>query len=274
MEIEDFIKGLRLLHSRSPESSDELKKLLDFYHAKKMNYNLESRKPKDSILNAFSSLQSLNQGIRGEDKKTKALEEDSETTDIEDNEMLDSNDASNIVNNQCIICKQGESNNRLLECQECRSCFHPECHKPIVPKKDINDPRSIWYCFKCKNTGRKLNKNAIVATNSGKVIIDPNKVVNAPKSTLDTMKRPNKIATTQSTPYHPILKAMSTTGTGMGNYVRQSSTVAIHANVTNKTKTSATIGSIHSAYNPSTTISNLDKRLANMKKTKSGLKFS
>lgn len=44
MEIEDFIKGLRLLHSRSPESSDELKKLLDFYHAKKMNYNLVSNK--------------------------------------------------------------------------------------------------------------------------------------------------------------------------------------------------------------------------------------
>ncbi|OTF83124.1 PHD finger protein [Euroglyphus maynei] len=245
-------------------------------------------------MNAFSSLQSLNQGIRGEDaKKTKAFEEDSETTDIEDNEMIDSNDASNIVNNHCIICKQGENNNnnRLLECQECRLCFHPECHKPIVSKKDLNDPRSIWYCFKCKNVGRKLNsKNTISAAtsaNSGKVIIGMLiivRVVNAPKTSLDAMKRPNKIAITQSTPYHPILKASSSTiVTNIGNNnnsIRQpssssSSTIAINANVTNKTKTNATIGSIHPpTYNQSNIINSLDKRLANMKKTKSGSKFS
>ncbi|KAH9422268.1 Integrator complex subunit 12 [Dermatophagoides pteronyssinus] len=305
IETEDFIKGLRLLHSRSPESSDELKKLLDFYHAKKMNFNLESRRPKDTLMNAFSSLQSLNQGLRtataGEDKKQKTLEEDSEATDIEDNEAFDSNNndssTTNIIhNNQCIVCRQGESTvNRLLECHECRLCFHPECHKPIVSKKELNDPRSIWYCFKCKNVGRKMQKTSIIsAANSGKVIIDPNKVVtNTAKSSLDTIKRSNKIATTQSTQYHPILKANSSTigGTATGispsgnqSVRQQSSTMA--TNLTNKTKSNIG-GSMHTAassnagatYNNNPTpssnlMNNLDKRLANMKKTKSGSKFS
>lgn len=37
IEHDDFLKGLRLLHSRSPESSDELKKLLDLYYYRQRN---------------------------------------------------------------------------------------------------------------------------------------------------------------------------------------------------------------------------------------------
>ena len=37
IESEDFIKALRLLHSRAHESTDELGKLLDLYYAKQQN---------------------------------------------------------------------------------------------------------------------------------------------------------------------------------------------------------------------------------------------
>lgn len=37
IEYDDFVKALRLLHSRTPESSDELKKMLDSYYVKQLN---------------------------------------------------------------------------------------------------------------------------------------------------------------------------------------------------------------------------------------------
>lgn len=37
IDPDDFIQALRLLHSRTPESSDELKKILDLYYMKQVS---------------------------------------------------------------------------------------------------------------------------------------------------------------------------------------------------------------------------------------------
>ena len=58
----------------------------------------------------------------------------------------------------CKIChlnKRSEADNLLVECSECRSFFHQQCHKPQVSTKDLNDPRLIWYCSRCT---KKMNK--------------------------------------------------------------------------------------------------------------------
>jgi len=48
----------------------------------------------------------------------------------------------------CIICKSfnQESNNKLMECSTCQNLYHQECHDPPV----LNfDPRIIWNCSRC-----------------------------------------------------------------------------------------------------------------------------
>lgn len=44
IDPDDFIKGLRLLHSRTPESSDELKRLLDSYYVRQVRFYVLSSK--------------------------------------------------------------------------------------------------------------------------------------------------------------------------------------------------------------------------------------
>lgn len=55
----------------------------------------------------------------------------------------------------CHLSKRAEDENLLVECAECHSHFHQQCHKPNVSTKDLNDPRLIWYCKGCM---KKMNK--------------------------------------------------------------------------------------------------------------------
>ena len=49
------------------------------------------------------------------------------------------------------------SGNQLVECQECHSLYHQECHKPPVTQREMSDPRFVWYCAKCtKERAKKL----------------------------------------------------------------------------------------------------------------------
>ena len=47
--------------------------------------------------------------------------------------------------------------NQLIECQDCHSLYHLECHKPAVSQREVDDPRGVWYCSKCtKERAKKL----------------------------------------------------------------------------------------------------------------------
>ncbi|KAJ8873609.1 hypothetical protein PR048_024427 [Dryococelus australis] len=55
----------------------------------------------------------------------------------------------------CVVCHgMGvTARNQLVECVECHSLYHQECHSP--PVTDINDVRSVWYCATCSRTVSK-----------------------------------------------------------------------------------------------------------------------
>lgn len=36
--------------------------------------------------------------------------------------------------------------------------YHQECHKPPITKKDMSDPRLVWYCCKCNKSVKKVGK--------------------------------------------------------------------------------------------------------------------
>ena len=62
----------------------------------------------------------------------------------------------------CVVCKQIDylPGNQLVECQECHSLYHQECHKPPATQQEISDPRSIWYCAKCTKNMKKISSKS------------------------------------------------------------------------------------------------------------------
>jgi len=58
----------------------------------------------------------------------------------------------------CVVCRSFDvaSGNTLVECQDCHSLYHQECHKPMITDQDVNDPRLVWYCAKCTKNMRKM----------------------------------------------------------------------------------------------------------------------
>nr|XP_023021465.1 integrator complex subunit 12 isoform X2 [Leptinotarsa decemlineata] len=48
----------------------------------------------------------------------------------------------------CVICNGMDvgARNRLLECSDCHSLYHQECHKPGVTEDSFDN----WVCYSCK----------------------------------------------------------------------------------------------------------------------------
>lgn len=80
-----------------------------------------------------------------------------EETDSSD-ENADAGDFAMEMGLACVICKQIEvtQGNQLIECQECHSLYHQECHRPPASDYDVNDPRRVWYCAKCVKSMKKM----------------------------------------------------------------------------------------------------------------------
>lgn len=93
-------------------------------------------------------------------QKRPSLEDDSEATDIEDNEAADGGDFASDFGLACVVCKGIGTTalNQLFECNECHLMYHQECHKPPITKKDMSDPRLVWYCCKCNKSVKKIGK--------------------------------------------------------------------------------------------------------------------
>lgn len=53
----------------------------------------------------------------------------------------------------CVLCGAMvvAAGNRLVECSECHSLYHQECHKPIIPDSAANAEDCPWFCYNCKN---------------------------------------------------------------------------------------------------------------------------
>lgn len=53
----------------------------------------------------------------------------------------------------CVICgvMVVKAGNRLIECAECHSLYHQECHKPHISDDDANEQEYSWCCSDCKN---------------------------------------------------------------------------------------------------------------------------
>ncbi|XP_055678336.1 integrator complex subunit 12-like [Lutzomyia longipalpis] len=60
----------------------------------------------------------------------------------------------------CVVCRQVDVSfrNRLVECADCHSLYHQECHKPQISESDANDQENSWICVLCKS--KEISKPA------------------------------------------------------------------------------------------------------------------
>ncbi|XP_050429120.1 integrator complex subunit 12 [Adelges cooleyi] len=52
----------------------------------------------------------------------------------------------------CCACKESfvHMGNSLVECLDCHSMYHQNCHNPPITDINLNDPRIVWYCGNCR----------------------------------------------------------------------------------------------------------------------------
>ncbi|KAF0773759.1 integrator complex subunit 12 [Aphis craccivora] len=52
----------------------------------------------------------------------------------------------------CCTCNESYvlMGNSLVECLECHSMYHQNCHNPPIIDINLNDPRIVWYCINCR----------------------------------------------------------------------------------------------------------------------------
>ncbi|KAK3869484.1 hypothetical protein Pcinc_025205 [Petrolisthes cinctipes] len=208
-----FRRGLRLLHSRSRDSVDQLKAIVDEVVRQRQGKTIPSMnkdpfnlrrespiprsKPGSPIPVSLSKREEIKKemerklSMRDEDmimpkrprrdspsafkshtpsptpsikseSSSRSRKSDESESDTEMNDL-----AMEIMDEiNCTVCKSFEVSprNRLVECQECHTLYHQECHKPPVTDQDVNDPRLMWYCAKCT---KSLKKQTALLSSSG-----------------------------------------------------------------------------------------------------------
>lgn len=260
-----LVKAIKLMHSTSKSSTDQLKALLDdallqrrsqlqklpevkvkkiytFPSAEKRPFDVKVREAADvvhslekkrkmmqviSTPNKSRSLSSSPDPRSGSMSLSEAKdlfketshgkgikqEDDSEATDTEDNDKESDSDKN--VSSQdmavkreeesftsledfgdlaCVTCGSMEQRpgNSLVECQECHSLYHQECHKPPATNQEILDPRTIWYCAKCTKTMKKSSSVSSSNAMKGKGVTS---------TSLTATSQSSKVATTASSAF-------------------------------------------------------------------------
>lgn len=76
-------------------------------------------------------------------------ESDEEEQDNSDDDAMQIDDELDFTDLTCVSCRQMDVSvrNKLVECNECHSLYHQECHVPKIV--DINEQESSWICSFC-----------------------------------------------------------------------------------------------------------------------------
>jgi len=142
-----YIKSVGYLHQ--PEPASNVPSHLQMYLE-------EAIKTKTGVVKDYTSLISTvsNRPLE-EIRTTTHVIEESKTTSSSDNELeLD------LFNEDlmCIVCNGMDvaARNRLLECSDCHSLYHQECHRPSVTSFD---PDGNWTCQNCKDASKRMKKS-------------------------------------------------------------------------------------------------------------------
>ncbi|KAK9497916.1 hypothetical protein O3M35_003815 [Rhynocoris fuscipes] len=167
-EIEPWaMKTLLLLQSRSEDAPYKLREMLVETIQQKYGGRRTWRPvppvPR-SWLAEFRAKKQLNQD--GDEFMRRVVHSESPVPRSPDSNVSESSDSSSdeskgimieMVEDElsCIVCNEvGGNPYDLVECAECHSHYHKECHSPPISDRDVSDPRVVWYCRRCAKTIR------------------------------------------------------------------------------------------------------------------------
>ncbi|XP_011707701.1 PREDICTED: integrator complex subunit 12 isoform X2 [Wasmannia auropunctata] len=163
-----FTQGLRLLYSTNKDSAEQLRALLDEaikqkYGPSKMLSNVLHKKymMEEQVLSDHSS--SSSKKSKSSSKHSSKSSKNSSPVNLPARDtppdILQSDDtlALEILEDDltCVICKGMDvgARNRLVECHECHSLYHQECHVPHILDSQIDSvPKQVWYCSNCSKS--------------------------------------------------------------------------------------------------------------------------
>ncbi|KAJ8403685.1 hypothetical protein AAFF_G00350110 [Aldrovandia affinis] len=245
-----FLKGLGYLHSKSKDSAEKLKAVLDeslargsdsFYRTSQKEVDVPrvsvtkvSLSKQDSKSSSSSSSSSINNGKSSNLEKSKKETEkrpsekvkvdqgdgseppkkprldkqenrsspitvqtskDLALADLSSFDETSADDFAMEMGLACVVCRQMTvtSGNQLVECQECHSLYHQECHKPQVTDKDVNDPRLVWYCARCTRQMKRMAQKTQKPQKSSPAAVSPTPVVK------DTLVKKSEVRPKQDT---------------------------------------------------------------------------
>ncbi|XP_055642120.1 integrator complex subunit 12 [Toxorhynchites rutilus septentrionalis] len=85
---------------------------------------------------------------------------DVEGNDDDDEVVMEEDQLKELEDLMCIVCRRMDvsARNRLVECADCHSLYHQECHKPVISEVDANDQENAWFCTICR--GKSLSKSS------------------------------------------------------------------------------------------------------------------
>ncbi|KAH0546187.1 integrator complex subunit 12 isoform X1 [Cotesia glomerata] len=161
-----FVQGLRLLHSSNKDSMDQLRTLLDEaikqkHGFSKMLCNVLHKKYtiEEPVLSDHSSCSSKKSKSSSSSKhsakfsKSDSVEEIPARDTPPDISEIEEDNLAEILEDDltCVVCKGMDvgARNRLVECADCHSLYHQECHSPVIQDSQIDVPKHIWYCSQC-----------------------------------------------------------------------------------------------------------------------------
>ncbi|XP_037071630.1 integrator complex subunit 12-like isoform X2 [Pollicipes pollicipes] len=182
MELDPvFLRGLRLLHSRSRDSADQLRALLDEVRlrsgrtgGKLSPANMSPRstpglgraadaglkrgldKIKDDLgdMNIKRARVDSPVGFKSHTPSPTMSRDSDASKKSEDSDLNDTAglEMDFMVQLACVVCRNigVSTGNQLIECQECGSLYHQECHRPAITEQERGDTRAVWLCANCK----------------------------------------------------------------------------------------------------------------------------
>lgn len=157
---EDFLSALALLRSSDEDSAEKLGSMLFALMEKKTDDKSDNCPAKlAGIVSQFQDgtdrspedCTSSGESIDLSPSEIRTIDESHEDEDIPRISIPDETTGDGVV---CKICNGDKLGPLiLLECQECQDVYHPLCHHPPVVDIDVYDPRIVWRCERCIETG-------------------------------------------------------------------------------------------------------------------------
>ncbi|XP_073990574.1 integrator complex subunit 12-like [Rhodnius prolixus] len=175
MEIEPWaMKTLLLLQSSTEDAPYKLREML----VETIQQKYGGRRPcrpvppvPSSWLAEFRAKKHSNHD--SDEFMKKIMQADSPAPPTPDSNLTDTTTESTIESNEdvtielveeglscAVCCEVGFNAYELMECAECHSHYHKQCHSPPIPDRDVSDPRFVWYCRRCARTN-KVNTVAV-----------------------------------------------------------------------------------------------------------------